>query len=432
MRKLILKHVGPINNTAKIIFRRYCILIGPQSNGKSTIAKILSTCLWLEKEACTTLSENVLPTDKDFKTFVEDYHRIHGYIDPSESVITYESPYVSIRYVTGKFTLSLHSEAHYKRSKVSYIPSDRNVITLRDIEKRDLEGTNFRSFLFDWLEARTNYDKNHRTHILNLDVQYYYDENATEKKDKIIHENGRTYDIPLYDASSGMQSVVPMTVLMHYLYARYYEVFGDKTSFSTEEKNQILTKRIFVKHLESSLQESGFANVGLYYRFLTEKSHAGDVEAQRICDAIYSEYKNLTHPHNILYVIEEPEQNLFPQTQLDLVKTIVEYCNGDHQNNALITTHSPYVLAAVNILMFAGKLKAMGVDADQVQSIVGTANFINPDDIELYHVSHGTCYSLKNKEVGLVNPNELDSASDYNADVFNSLYRLFTQKMQEQ
>lgn len=432
MRKLIIKHVGPISNTAKIIFRRYCVLIGPQSNGKSTIAKILSTCLWLEKEACTTLSEDVLPDDKDFKTFVEDYHRIHGYIDSEESVISYESPYVSIHYEAGEFSLSLHPDAHYKRSKVSYIPSDRNVITLRDIEKRDLEETNFRSFLFDWLEARSNYDKQHRTHILNLDVQYYYDENATEKKDKLIHENGRTYDIPLYDASSGMQSVVPMTVLMHYLSARYYEVFGDKTSFSTEEKNRLLTRRIFDKYLEPTLQESGYDNVGLYYRSLTEKAHAGDVEAKRICTTIYSEYKDLTHPHNILYVIEEPEQNLFPQTQLDLVKNIVDYCNGEHQNNALITTHSPYVLAALNILMFAGKLKAMGVNDEHVQNIVGTANSIDPNDIELYHVSQGTCYSLKNKETSLVNPNELDSASDYNADVFNSLYSLFIQKLKEQ
>ena len=51
MRRLKITDVGPITKTATIEFKRFCILIGPQSNGKSTIAKILSTCMWLEKEA---------------------------------------------------------------------------------------------------------------------------------------------------------------------------------------------------------------------------------------------------------------------------------------------------------------------------------------------------------------------------------------------
>ena len=69
MRKLIITKVGPITERVQIVFHRFCVLIGPQSSGKSTIAKIFSTCMWLEKEACTTLSEEVLPANVDFKQF---------------------------------------------------------------------------------------------------------------------------------------------------------------------------------------------------------------------------------------------------------------------------------------------------------------------------------------------------------------------------
>jgi ABC-type cobalamin/Fe3+-siderophores transport system ATPase subunit len=92
MRKLKVTCVGPITKTATIEYNRFCILIGPQSNGKSTIAKILSTCLWLEKEACTSLSENILEDGEAFRKLLEDFHRMHGYINPEKSYISYESP----------------------------------------------------------------------------------------------------------------------------------------------------------------------------------------------------------------------------------------------------------------------------------------------------------------------------------------------------
>ena len=70
MRKITITDVGPITKTATIEFKRFCILIGPQSNGKSTMAKILSTCMWLEKEACVSLSESVLDDGQDRKSVV--------------------------------------------------------------------------------------------------------------------------------------------------------------------------------------------------------------------------------------------------------------------------------------------------------------------------------------------------------------------------
>ena len=95
MRRLKITDVGPITKTAIIEFKRFCILIGPQSNGKSTIAKILSTCMWLEKEACTNLSELVVADGSAFKALVEDFHRMHNYIHSERSVIDYESPYIT-------------------------------------------------------------------------------------------------------------------------------------------------------------------------------------------------------------------------------------------------------------------------------------------------------------------------------------------------
>ena len=107
MRHLTITNVGPITKTAHIVYERFCILIGPQSNGKSTIAKVLSTCLWLEKEACTSLTTDVVKDGEDFKRQIEDFHRMHNYIHPDSSYIEYQSPYVSIVYDKGQFTMSV-------------------------------------------------------------------------------------------------------------------------------------------------------------------------------------------------------------------------------------------------------------------------------------------------------------------------------------
>ena len=53
MKNLIIQNVGPIK-VAELELKRYNFLIGPQSSGKSTVAKILSTCEWIEKEVETT------------------------------------------------------------------------------------------------------------------------------------------------------------------------------------------------------------------------------------------------------------------------------------------------------------------------------------------------------------------------------------------
>jgi hypothetical protein len=70
----------------------------------------------------------------------------------------------------------------YKRSKISYIPSERNMIILPEIEKVEFGNTNIRSFLFDWFDARKKYPIENKLSILNLNVDYYYVVNGIVKR----------------------------------------------------------------------------------------------------------------------------------------------------------------------------------------------------------------------------------------------------------
>ena len=425
--------MGPITGTAKLDIKRFCILIGPQSNGKSTIAKILSTCMWLEKEACTSISETVIEDGNAFKTLVEDFHRMHNYIHPDRSVIEYHSPYIDISYNKGEFSMSFKDWASYSRTKISYIPSDRNVVTMKDIEKRDMSATNFRSFLFDWLDANRHFDSTHKAPILDLDMQYYYNDQLKENNDMLVHENGVTYNIPLYDASSGMQSLVPMTVLMHYLVNDYFDNYGNEMSFEARQKVNDLSWKITQKVIEKYFPEEAASSDYklIYLKNIKERTDKNDPEAIRIEKEMVDLFRALVIPDKISFIVEEPEQNLFPKTQVSLMNDIVALCNASHPSSVFITTHSPYLLAAANILLFADSLKDKGVSQEDICKCIKCNTSIPINEFSAYSVSNGTCESLLDESTNLIKENDLDSASDFNAEVFDKLYKLYINKLQE-
>jgi len=426
MRKIVISNVGPITGRVKIIFRRFCVLIGPQSSGKSTIAKLLSTCMWLEKEACTTLSEKVLPDGVDFRNFVEDFHRMHGYIHPESSEVKYESDFVIIQYVHGDFTLRIKPNNKYRRIKVSYIPSDRNVITMKDLELREMESTNFRSFLFDWFYCRKYFNSENKTDILELGVKYYFEKVGGENRDTIIHQNGHTYSTSLYDASSGMQSAVPLVITAKFFTGKYFDVYDKEVSFEVEQRKGELIGRLVSKYFPATAEKSSSQQ----FIDVTKAGPAQENTSYEAALAVRDDFNRLTSPNSTAFVIEEPEQNLFPQTQLDLMKDIISCCNNElHPSIAMITTHSPYILSAVNILMFAGKLASMGVDSELFSDVVPSRCIIKPDDIEVYSVKDGSCHTIKEPNTGLINQNDLDSASEYNASVFDKLYKLYVSRL---
>ena len=201
--------------------------------------------------------------------------------------------------------------------------------------------------------------------ILNLDVKYYYDDSVKERNDRLVHENGVTYDISLYDASSGMQSLVPMVVLINYLLGEYFENYNKVLSFEQSEKNRELSwtvvRHMLSKYFPNKVTEENYRE--FYNDNVWRKYEQGDAEAKEIIRKMRNFYNQLVEPNSISFILEEPEQNIYPSTQMELVKEIVKACNGVHKSSALITTHSPYVLTVINNLIYAARVARLNPDA---------------------------------------------------------------------
>ena len=124
------------------------------------------------------------------------------------------------------------------------------------------------------------------------------------------------------------------------------------------------------------------------------------------------------------FIIEEPELNLYPTTQKKLVEYLIEKCTqGD--NRLIITTHSPYILTALNNCIQAKNVVDLYPDtAAEVNKLVPAQYQIGYQDVMAYYVGGGTAKPIMNEEFQMIDANALDDVSNELGRVFDSLLDL--------
>ncbi|GHT25526.1 hypothetical protein AGMMS4957_20470 [Bacteroidia bacterium] len=388
MTTIEIKNIGPIKS-AKFNLNKINVFMGPQSSGKSTIAKIISYCTWVEKDVATSQSLRVYQDNKTyFKEHLEKFHKIKGYFKQN-SYISYKSEVVEIKYENENCSIDWVDQYAYKRSKISYIPSERNMVNLPEVEKVEFGSVNIRSFLFDWLDSRKKYPKEKKLSILNLGVDYYYVDNGIIKEDHIHgKKNNGEYDIFLSNASSGVQSITPLIVMIDYLTDWIYK--EDITSFEQLEKKKNVTNKL-LEIMVNSMKNNN--NILEPY---------DEIEIQA----------NLFTTQNSQFIIEEPEQNLFPETQRDLVYHLLEKCLNKDDNRLTITTHSPYVLYALNNCMLGGLVnnQLQGEEKKEFLSnkFLSKNSWIDPKFVSVWEIEDdGTIRNIQDKD-NIVEENYFD------------------------
>lgn len=381
MRHLVIRNIGPIKE-AEIELKRFNFIIGSQSSGKSTIAKILSTCSWIEKEVSTTINDKAIAEGESFVTLMEDFHKMIDYFDEN-SEIDFDTDVIHVSLRGKAYEAKLKNQDLYHREKICYIPSERNAVTLSELQGFEFGQTNLRSFLFDWYNAREFYGEDNKTNILNLGVRYYYDPSEKKYKDRIEHVNGKTYQIPLGSASSGLQSVVPLQIMMQYYTNQYFNTFAEKTSFDSDVKTRLIQERVVDKYVLDVVYP-GFKPTDRTRLIKAQNDliHEGNPEARELLMSYRRELERLTVPVRTSFIVEEPEQNLYPFTQIDLLETIVSLCSGERAHGCTITTHSPYILNYLNVLIERYK-----------KNIPEQVN-LNPDELGVYSTNDGRLTDL--------------------------------------
>jgi len=141
--------------------------------------------------------------------------------------------------------------------------------------------------------------------------------------------------------------------------------------------------------------------------------------------------KTLDLPHALhkrLFFLEEPESNVFPSTQYDLVRIFTRMANEPALDVYwVITTHSPYILTAFNTLIQAWRAGNKTGKREQVASLVPEQYWVSENDFAAYAIDNGVLTSIFEKEKegvagsGLIDGDFLDSVSDQLGGEFEKL-----------
>ena len=402
MKQLVIKNVGPIRQV-DIKLNRFNFFIGPQSSGKSTVAKILSSCMWLEKEVLTTLNDRVIADGAAFVRLVESFHKIEGYFEDS-SFVQYDTDFISILYNNKDIKITRKENEDYHREKICYIPSERNIAALPELQGFEFGHTNLRSFLFDWFNAREFFVAGNKTDVLNLGVKYYYDSDLSRIKGRIEHVNGRAFQIALSSASSGLQSLTPLVVMLQYYTDEYFRSYNEKKSFDavfrTGEAGMYLAN-IILNEIKHHLTNEEFDNLDQKIKDdILKGNYPHPHSYQKLLYHCSMVLYNLKTPKKTSFIIEEPEQNLYPSTQMDLLDLVVDLCNGERKHHCTITTHSPYILNKLNLLVKRFDVGVKGLAA------------LNWDELSIWAVKDGEVRDLKVRNAHLINPEYLSEPLD--------------------
>ncbi|WP_340123281.1 AAA family ATPase [Methylobacter svalbardensis] len=123
----------------------------------------------------------------------------------------------------------------------------------------------------------------------------------------------------------------------------------------------------------------------------------------------------LVFGNKISFFIEEPEAHLFPVSQKQIISLIATIYNT-FGHSFFITTHSPYILTAINNLVVGQDAcnKANG-DKNKLKKlakVLPTDELIRLEDVSAYTLNKGKLESIIDMENRLIGANLLDAVSD--------------------
>ena len=123
--------------------------------------------------------------------------------------------------------------------------------------------------------------------------------------------------------------------------------------------------------------------------------------------------------------LEEPEANVFPATQYELVQLFAWFASDPILDFSwVITTHSPYILSAFNDLIEAGRLGTDRALKSEVNEIIPERYWVKPCDFKAYSIHDGKLESIMDEETGLINGQYLDAISNKIGGDFDALLRI--------
>lgn len=414
--KLIIKKFGPIKNM-ELDLSKVLILIGPQSSGKSTIAKLVTILK----------STSFIIKNETFEEALIKYG-IDNYLE-KDSFIQYSSPSYSFSYQQQTSKFELHVKHDFSKVLGGFKELIGNISSLKvsNATLQSLKG--YIKILEEMTESEIPTSITEKRNSGNIKKEQKLEEieisNLANKQKKeflkfinyAIYIPAERFFISMV-ANSIMSLIKNKAPIPNLLLD-----FG--AAFEKARKNigayNIDFLDVSYKHINN--EDRVYLNKRKYIEL--SKASSGLQALIPLLMVIQDNLKNTTIGN--IYVIEEPELNLYPEAQYELSKIISKICSKTN-NKVVITTHSPYILTAFNNFLLANKLGDKQ-QIKEVEKILPKNIWVAQEDFNAYYVDGKKAIQIFNKKTGLIAENQLDNASELIMGDFDELMELYSNKL---
>jgi len=385
---IIIRKLGPISNLEIPEIKQLTVLIGKSSTGKSAVMKTIAMMRYIfKRENIKSYLKNSNIKKSPIRTSIKNISKL-GSLLTSNTEIIYKVTIESTEYtLTCKnLKIEVSPKAISKKDltfiKGSYISESRSFIPSM-IEKI----VSNRNVKLGFYEDETLKDFDESTNVeirkigfMNMDVKVK--KSPSKGKQFFIENKDQSFD--LKDSSSGIRNVVPVEAITEYFASKDF-------SFKEAFNRSVLQYLLDSENLE-----------------------------------FFQPVKSVNDLRKVIQIhIEEPEISLDPISQTGIIRDLVsttfnKHC-ADRMFSTILTTHSPYILNYLNVLI------------ERYNKNPNDEIGLDPDKIAAYRIEDGTATNIVTKDEELDNRIVIDTAwfSDSMEKIYSEYEDLVTNQINQ-
>ena len=418
MHQMILKNVGPITD-CKIDVTDFDVFTGAQASGKSTIAKSIFFFRTVKNdilEAVMKRNAMVSETSKLYrdvrKQLRNKFLQMFGTSRAMDNDLMMEYHYDEKTFII--ITLRLKEGTDYISPNYVYFEFSSNIINF--LNKYDSQEpfsdikdnlTNELNILFND-DYETIFIPAGRSLITLLTTQLSYIFTSMDENQK------RTID---YCTQKYIERITKIRPLLSEGVIGYYRNMPfDKNTSTITKKAIYLTNDILKgKYVFSNGEEKLYLDNDRFIKINFTSS--GQQESVWIFNILLYQ---LINKQKTFIILEEPEAHLYPDAQKKILELLSLFMNNN--NSLLITTHSPYILGAINNLIFANQVcnTADSERKRKAEKIIDKELFVKA--CNAYYVNNGISTTCIDIDDSLIISDVIDGASKDINDDFDALF----------
>ncbi|HGM5304583.1 AAA family ATPase [Serratia marcescens] len=413
-------------NKADINLKKINIFIGPQAQGKSVIAKLIKYFKDYPTEILKLASEGKTKRDiikgqkvKFFKIFPQQY---------------WENDAFEIIYSNKHYSVCIQNK---DKSSFKITISDeltKTINKLRQITKKDMDyliGESVNGSIIK--RKKIDIDTELRSTLSNE----LFSAKNTKIESVLYIPAGRSFFANL---QKNVFSFLSSNIDIDYFLTEFGSIYEQTKSLTSQKIFTVIGKEVpsQVNKLVEELicgkysSEKGEDWITQHNKKININNSSSGQQESLPMALMLSTWPYIKTGFGRSFIIEEPEAHLFPSAQSVVVSLIANaYNRAESYCSYTITTHSPYILSAMNNLIQAGNTLAAinsqnnnNEQKNNLFKIVPESQLIDFNDVTAYMVNNGKVIGILDSELKILDSNEIDRISSIFSDNFDKLIEM--------